>query len=387
MQPHSPPEQQPALPVSDEINLIELVWFVWDSKITIITSALMCFAAAFGYMLNTPKTYTSNTLLIPSSSFEVNRYMNLSSITGIEINAEELMSSYRQNWLRPGVIEDSLVSSGLINQSDFQSEKDFEEEVALMAASVSLEKVATSDKALAANPDSATHWQIIFETSQPDAWLKALKLIDRKATLATKEDFIQEYETWSKFEATRRGFAIQDVEKELEIGLTIQRNAKRNRLAFLNEQNEIAMALGVANPSIGSQNFTSSAGVLMNFETDNPFYLRGHKAISKEIELIKGRQNDIEHSDQLLEIETRLLKLRSDETVERARAIFNETPLAKAEEFTAAQISIEATKFISNSKNSLLFAVSLFAGGFIGIFVAALNLALQRRKTLETAGA
>ena len=50
------------------------------------------------------------------------------------------MSSYRQNWLRPGVIEDSLVSSGLINQSDFQSEKDFEEEVALMAASVTLER-------------------------------------------------------------------------------------------------------------------------------------------------------------------------------------------------------------------------------------------------------
>ena len=247
--------------------------------------------------------------------------------------------------------------------------------------------MATSDKDLAANPDLATHWQIIFETSQPDAWLKALKLIDRKATLATKEDFIQEYETWSKVEATKRDFAIQDAEKELEIGLTIQRNANRNRLAFLREQNEIAMALGVANPSVGSQNLTSSAGVLTNVETDSPFYLRGHKAISKEIELIEGRKNDIEHSDQLLEIETRLLKLRSDETVERARALFNETPLANAEEFKAAQISIEATKFKSNSKNSLIFAVSLVAGGFIGIFVAALNLALQRRKTLETAGA
>ena len=387
MQPHHPPEQPPALPVSDEINLIELVWFVWDSKITIITSALMCFAAAFGYTLNTPKTYTSNTLLIPSSSFEVNRYMNLSSITGIEISAEELMSSYRQNWLRPGVIEDSLVSSGLINQSDFQSEKDFEEEVALMAASVTLEKVATSEKDLSANPDLATHWRIIFETSQPDAWLKALELIDRKATLATKKLFIQEYETWSKVESTRRDFAIQDAENELGIGLTIQRNATRNRLAFLNEQNEIAMALGVANPSIGSQNFTSSAGVLMNVETDSPFYLRGHKAISKEIELIKGRQNDIEHSDQLLEIETRLLKLRSDETVERAQALFNETPLAKAGEFTAAQISIEATKFKSNSKNPLFFALSLMVGAFTGLIISAFNLALQRRETSETARA
>ena len=387
MQPHYPPEQPPALPASDEIDLIELVWFVWDSKITIITSALMCFAAVFGYTLNTPKTYTSNTLLIPPSPSEVNKYMNLSLITGIEINAEALMSSYRQNWLRPGVIEDSLVSSGLIDQNDFQSKKDFEEAVALLAASVSLTKVATSDKDLSANPDLATHWRISFETSQADAWLKALELIDQKATLAAKKDFIQEYETWSKIEVTKRDFAILDAEKELDIGLTIQRNAKRNRLAFLREQNEIAMALGVANPSVGSQNLTSSAGVLTNVETDSPFYLRGHKAISKEIELIEGRQNDIEHSDELLEIETRLLTLRSDETVERARALFSETPLANAEEFTAAQISIEATKFKSNSRNSLFFAFSLFAGAFIGLFVAALNSALRRRAISESAGA
>ena len=347
----------------------------------------MCFAATFGYMLNTPKTYTANTLLIPPSSFEMNEYMNLSLITGIEINTEALMSSYRQNWLRPGVIEDSLVSSGLIDQSDFQSTKDFEEKVALMAASVTLTKVATSDKDLSTNPDLAMHWRISFETSQPDAWMKALKLIDRKATLAAKKDFIQEYETWSKIEVTKRDFAIQDAEKELDIGLKIQGNADRNRLAFLREQNEIAMALGVANPSIDSQNFTSSAGVLTNVEADSPFYLRGYKAISKEIELIKGRQNDIEHSQQLLEIETRLLTLKSDETVERALALFNETPLAKAGEFKAAQISIDATKFKSNSKNRLFFALSLMVGAFIGLFIAALNLALQRRKPLETAGA
>ena len=82
MQPHYPPEQPLALPASDQIDLIELVWFVWDSKITIITSALMCFAAAFGYMLNTPKTYTSNTLLIPPVR-SVNSYRSLGAITEI----------------------------------------------------------------------------------------------------------------------------------------------------------------------------------------------------------------------------------------------------------------------------------------------------------------
>ena len=147
------------------------------------------------------------------------------------------------------------------------------------------------------------------------------------------------------------------------------------------------MALGVANPSIGSQNFTSSAGVLTNVETDSPFYLRGHKAISKEIELIEGRQNAIEHSERLLRIETTILNLRSNETIERARALFNETPLAKGSGFKAAQISIEATQFNSNSRKSLFLAIALIAGAFIGLVVAALNLAFRRRAMLETAGA
>ena len=386
MQPHYPLEQQSALPTSDEIYLTELVWFVWDSKITIITSALMCFAAAFGYSANTPKTYTSNTLLIPPSSFEANKYKSLNSITGMEISAGKLMSSYRQNWLRPGVIEDSLVSSGLIDRSDFLSQKDFEEEVAKMAASVKLTKAASDDD-LRSNPDLAGHWKITYETSQPDAWLQALRFIDQKATLAAKENYIQVFETWYKIETNKRDFAILDAEKELEIGLTIHSNSERNQLAFLNEQYEIAMALGIANPSIGSQNFTSSAGILTNVETDSPYYLRGHKAISKEIELIEGRQNDIEHSNKLLEIETRLLTLRSDETVERARILFNDTPLAKGGEFKAAQISIEATKFKSNSRQKLIFSSSLMVGALIGLVVAALNLAYRRRAMLETAEA
>ena len=125
------------------------------------------FCSSLWLHAHTPKTYTTDTLLIPPSSFEVKRYKSLSAITGI--GAEVLMSSYRQNWLRPGVIEDSLVSYGLINERDFTSEKDFEEEVAKMAASIELKKVKTSDKALSENPDLATHWRISFETSQRDA--------------------------------------------------------------------------------------------------------------------------------------------------------------------------------------------------------------------------
>ena len=186
MQPHYPQEQQLASPATDEINLIELVWFIWDSKIIIITSALMCLATVFGFTLSTPKTYTSNTLLTPPSLFEVNKYKSFSLITGIEISAEGLMSAYRQNWLRPGVIEDSLVSAGLINERDFNSKKDFEEAVAKMAASIELTKLATTKKDLSANPDAATHWQISFGTSQRDVWLEALRLIDKKATLYNK---------------------------------------------------------------------------------------------------------------------------------------------------------------------------------------------------------
>ena len=88
-----------------------------------------------------------------------------------------------------------------------------------------------------------------------------------------------------------------------------------------------------------------------------------------------------------LKVISELMNLRSNETIERARALFNETPLAKGSGFKAAQISIEATKFNSKSRKSLFLAIALIAGALIGLFVVALNLAFRRRAMVETAGA
>ena len=83
MQPQYPTEQNPSPSTSDEIHLNELVKFAWDSKITIITSALMCLVAAFGYTLHRQNLYIKYTL-VPLSSFEVNR-LGLGSITGLRL--------------------------------------------------------------------------------------------------------------------------------------------------------------------------------------------------------------------------------------------------------------------------------------------------------------
>ena len=445
MQPHYQTEQQSTLPTSDEINLIELVWFLWDSKFIIVTSALMCLAASFGFMLNTSKTYTADTLLLPASLFEVNKYNSLSLITGIEINAEGLISSYRQNLLRPGVIEDSLVSAGLINESDFQSKKDFEEKAAQMAASVRLTKAITNEKDLSANPDAAAHWQISFETSQPDAWLEALELINKKATSDTKAYYTQLFETWSQNEKIRRDFEIEDIQAQIlnvmrdfdkeieefevkrefqlqdtqtqiENALADYERKTTDRLAFLHEQASIARKLGVAKNTIEAQTFGVQTGVIANVKTDTPFYLRGYEAIEKEIELIEGRKNttpfidgllDLERTQRaleqdrtlerveknklylasLIELQKKQRQIEQDKTIERAKALFNETPLNEAREFQPVQIAIEATKFKSNSKRSAFLAIGLLAGALVGFFVAALRSALRRREKLETAGA
>ena len=444
MQPQYPTEQHPTPSTSDEIHLIELVWFVWDSKITIITSALMCLAAAFGYTLFTDKTYTSNTLLVPLSSFEVNRLEILSSITGIEISAEELMTVYRQNWLKPGVIENGLVSAGFISEGDFESKSDFEEAIAGLAASVELQKAATSTKELSANPDAATHWRITFVTSRPDAWMKALKLIDKKATSDSREVYVNLFENWVENETIRRAFQFKDIQtqkanvrrdfdKEIEAyelkrefqlqdtqiqiknAISDYERKTADRLAFLHEQASIARVLGVGKNTIEAQTFPIQTGIVANVLTDTPFYLRGYEAIEKEIELIEGRENtrafteglrDLEQTQRtleqdktverveknkmylgsLIELEKKQRRLEQDKTIERAQQLFNESQLAKAGEFEAAQM-VKSTISNRNFKQSLLLSVAFMVGAFIGLFVAAIRLALRRRTMLETAEA
>ena len=81
----------------------------------------------------------------------------------------------------------------------------------------------------------------------------------------------------------------EEFEQILEFEKKIRKNQDLIRLEYLSEQSSIARELNILDNQIDNVNLTQSS-VSLNINTaDIAYYLRGYKAIDKEIELIKNR--------------------------------------------------------------------------------------------------
>ena len=111
--------------------------------------------------------------------------------------------------------------------------------------------------------------------------------------------------------------------------------------------------------------FDSQNGMIANITTDTPFYLRGYEAIEKEIELLNTRVQKEAFVQGLLELEQSQRSLMQNESLERAEALFAETP-ANLNDFSAVTFNPRSTEFNDQSKFNLLLALAAVFGVMVG---------------------
>ena len=129
-----------------------------------------------------------------------------------------------------------------------------------------------------------------------------------------------------------------------------------NTLEFLIEQSLIAKELDISDNQVDNINLSQS-NVLFNISTaDVAYYLRGYKAIDKEIELIRSRDN---FNYNFFEKEMDSLEKANIEWVD-----FN----------------IYLTQVASLKKTKLNLLISIFLGLIIGTFYVIISHILQSQK-------
>ena len=129
--------------------------------------------------------------------------------------------------------------------------------------------------------------------------------------------------------------------------------------------------------------FDTQNTVVTNVKTDTPFYLRGYEAIEEEIKIIKGRKDKTAFMKDLFKLEQEKRKLEQDETLDRAKDLFNKTPLNE-NDFKSTLVKVAATDFESNNKRNLSYALALVLGGMIGVVFVLISKAIIDRKAKLT---
>ena len=97
--------------------------------------------------------------------------------------------------------------------------------------------------------------------------------------------------------------------------------------------------------------------------------MRGFEAIEEEIALVSLRKKKEDHISELIDLEAQVRAIEQDKTVLHAQALFEFTPLkSSTASFLAAQVDINEAGIKYSRNGSLILALSLVLGGFIGIF-------------------
>jgi len=263
----------------DEIDLIALFKIIWDGKIKILLITIISFFVGFVYNSQIPVNYTNSLTIKPSKPIE---FLKLENIN-------ELLVSNQSNQSDQSDQSDQSNQSNQLYLDRFINElNDYEELLLIIQNTKKIQehfsKINIKDQEkelyeyaksleIVSSKKDEKNYIINFKWHNPD---EAQKILQDTLNLTSKN--LKE----------RISLELKQI---LEFEKLLLLNEDRIRLDYLREQSEIARELNIIDNQIDNVNLSQSSGVSLNINTaDIAYYLRGYKAIDKEIELIQKRE-------------------------------------------------------------------------------------------------
>ena len=352
------------------------------------------------------------------------------------INRGYLLSLFLEELQTKDIIIEAIKKYQLINQKQFDSENEYLEAVEKKALKLDLLRPINVDGSEIG--ETRLNWTIEFEVNDEDQWEEALSFIEieinkniknyLKLNFATtldnlklldqfkledlnlkitneKKDFDKKMK---KFEMDLE-FNLEDIKVKIKNAINDYEVETKNRIAFLTEQAAIARTLDIKKNTIESQEFSTQNSVITNVKTDTPYYLRGYEAIEKDIQLIKNRTEKKPFVKGLLDLEKQKRDLEEDKTLERAERnkvflekilalnnakrdlledklldrsekLLNNTPIVSSNDFKAANIIYQNTKFVSSFSLIKTISIAGILGIIFGLFYVSISNAIKQRK-------
>ena len=379
---------------NNEIDLIEVIINIWNNKlkIAVITTIFIALSIAL-YFLNKP-TLKAKTEILPITIFENNLYSAYSLITGTQdaeddkkklktsginpINRDYLLILFIEELQTKKLIQEAIKKYQLMDRKKFNTEKGYLDAVEKKALKLNLLRPVN----LNTNKRGETrlNWIIEFEVNEEDKWEEALAFIEIEINNNIKKYLKLNFNTaldnlklLDQFKLEDLNLKINNVKKDYDTKTS-------NRLVFLKEQALIARKLTIDNNTLDVENFNTPTGVISNLQTAKPYYMRGYVMIEKEIELIETRTNKDAFTKDLLTLEKQKRSLLENKLLERTEILFNNTPIIVNNNFKAARIIYQNTKYHASYslKKTILFS-GIF-GIIFGMFYVLFSSAIRQRK-------
>lgn len=394
---------------NDEIDLFELFQTLWDGKWKIITTTFI--AAVIGVVFGgmQPKSVKVSTTIQEGKSSVFLPYTPLNYLIkekeffkndgplGIDEQFADSINIDSASIFEMFVVEfkDYEEMTDILSRNDFvkQSVKDLDEDGKQRA-------LIGFAKAFDVMPSSkdGKNWLLTFEWRNRSEGIALVNDAVQKTLINVQKTLKNNIHEMAKAVKLKHSYELETLRNEFE---AIKRNQKiltKKRLQFLAEQSAIAKELGIATTGFDTKALSQNGVSLSVNSADVPYYLRGYKAIDKEIALIESRAEEVSlfmASDYLGIDETKKrgnLKARGGYLEMMNKITSLENDLSSSQLKTAAKLLerdnpgnwIEFDLALANTqsynKSMLYFALSTGLGGIIGVIYVLISNAIRKRK-------
>ena len=364
----------------DEIDLGKIILDLWEGKWKIITSTIIAFIISLGFVFFKPQpSYRAITEIKPISSIDARKYNSLNSFDFFKITPQTLLNLYIEQVESKSLFIDVIKDLEIYKKSDYDTEEDYDNAILTLVSEI--EVLFPNDNDNRKNEDNRKYHQILFSHTDQELWKNILTEFHKINQEFLREEFIDSFNQKILLERSKNKFDLEDIEKNINAQKILYNLKIQNRLAFLEEEAQLARTLGIKTNTFETQNFDSKNFTITNIDTNSPFYLRGYESIEKEIALIKSRKEEKNYINELVELEQKKYLLNEDKNLERIEKLFLNTPVTQKENFVAANLNIAEAKFkYDNIQNYTILIVAIFLGLFVGSFYVLISNALKNRK-------
>lgn len=366
-------------PYDAEIDLFETLCILWDGKHKIIATVFIVAFLGTTVFFALPNLYKISGPIKPAEASIFFPFISLNDLLennkiDFKIDNAAIFSRFVAEFNDKEEILEILSKNEYVKQS-INGLTEIEKKNALIRFA-KLFKIEPPIKKRA-------EWTFLFEWQDKLEGIRLIEKVYQQVLLNTKLNLKKDIDELVVSLEQRKLFQMETLETELDV---IQANeiikAKQRKL-FLQEQSAIAKEINIEGNYLNENNlerFENSGLSLSVNSGDVPFYLRGYKAIDKEIALIESRSPDavlLSAEDYVKKMES-IKKVEQDRSASQCRA----TSLVVQNLSPDNWISFDLRFVdIKSNKNPMLYAFfSLALGGVIGVIYTLTSNAIRMRK-------
>jgi len=372
----------------DEIDLFQLFKTLWDGKWKIISTTFV--AAVIGVVSSVvkPNSFEVSTpfqIAKPSVFLPYTTLNSLLKEKGLYFDKEINESGYkfdRESVFDAVVFEfndyeemvDVLSENEFVKQS-IKGLDDRQKQKALIGFAKKFIIVPTSN--------NEEKWHLKFEWHNDYEGRSLFSLALQKTLINLQKTLKNNIDELAKAIERQNSYQLENLQNDLN---AIKQNEKENlkkRIIFLNEQYSIAMELGIEtnklNANALSQNSQNQISLSIN-PNNVPYYLRGSKAIKKEIVLIENRSEEdiLLMANDNFKVNKQIALIQNDNSSSQlknaAKLIESDNP----NDWVMFDMQLAEAK--SQKKSTLYIALSIVLGGMVGVIYVLISNVIRKSK-------